>query len=127
MTTPFWCLLTAAMIPYLLAPIAAYFKKQQLGSIDNKHPREQSKALTGMGARAVAAQENMWESLAVFAPAVIVNHLRGDADPATAAMLAQVYIGARFVHAGAYLADIAPLRSLAFLVGFLCSIWLFTG
>ena len=126
MTTPFWCLLIVVFIPLGLAAISGYFKSQQFGSADNNNPRAQSAQLTGTGARAVAAQSNAWEALAVFAPAVIVNHL-GGGDPGTATIMSLVWIGARIVHAGAYLADVAPLRSLAFLVATGCSITLFLG
>ena len=125
MTTPFWCLLIAIIIPYVLAPVAAYFKKQQLGDLDLNEPRVQSEQLTGAGARAVAAQDNMWESVAVFTAAVMVNHLKGDADAGLSATLAQVYVVARVVHPAAYIGGIAPVRSLAFLTGFVCCIWLF--
>ena len=126
MTVPFWCLFAAALIPILLAFSGGYFKSQQFGSVDNNNPRVQTAQLTGTGARAVAAQSNAWEALAVFAPAVIVNHL-GGGDPGTATIMSLVWIGARIVHAGAYLADVAPLRSLAFLVATGCSITLFLG
>lgn len=112
-------------MPYVLAPIAGYFKVQQFGKIDLNHPRQQSRELTGIGARADAAQSNQWEAIAVFSAAVFANHLRGDADPGTSAFLAQVFLAARVTHAGCYLADIAPLRSLAFLAGLGCSIALF--
>ena len=72
----------------------------------------------------MAAQSNAWEALAVFAPAVLVNHL-GGGDPGTAATVSCVWIGARIVHAGAYLSDVAPLRSLAFLVATVCAVTLF--
>lgn len=124
MTVPFWCLFAAALIPILLAFAGGYFKAQQFGSVDNNNPRAQSAQLTGTGARALAAQSNAWEALAVFAPAVLVNHL-GGGDPSTAAAMSYVWIGARVVHAGAYLADVAPVRSLAFLVAMVCAITLF--
>ena len=72
-------------------------------------------------ARAIAAQENMWEGVAVFTAAVAVNQLKGDADPALSATLAQVFVAARIVHPIAYIANIAPLRSVSFVVGFACS------
>jgi uncharacterized MAPEG superfamily protein len=125
MTTPLWCLMIAVLIPYVLAPIGAYLKKQELGSVDLNEPRTQSAQVTGAGARAVAAQDNMWEGVAVFSAAVLVNHVKGDADPTLSATLAQVFIAARIVHPIAYIANIAPLRSVAFLVGFVCCIWLF--
>ena len=97
----------------------------QLGSLDANEPRAQAAQLTGPGARAIAAQDNMWEGLVVFACAVFVNHLKGDADPGLSATLAQVFVLARVVHPAAYIGGIAALRSVAFLVGFVCCIWLF--
>ncbi len=125
MTTPLWCLLIAIFIPYALAASSGYFKKQQLGSLDIKEPRVQAAALSGAGGRAVAAQENMWEALVVFTAAVLVNHVKGDADPDSSALAAQIFIVARIAHGGAYIANIAPLRSLSFLVGLVCCIRLF--
>ena len=79
MTVPFWCLFIGALVPTLLAFTGGYFKSQQFDSVDNNNPREQSAQLTGAGARAVAAQSNAWEALAVFTAAVTVNHLGGGA------------------------------------------------
>ena len=124
MTVPFWCLFIGALLPTLLAFTGGYFKSQQFDSVDNNNPRAQSAQLTGAGARAVAAQSNAWEALAVFTAAVLVNHL-GGGDPGTAATMSGIWLVARLVHAGAYLADMAPLRSIAFLVGTVCSITLF--
>lgn len=124
MTVPFWCLFVAALIPILIAFTGGYFKAQQFDSVDNNNPRAQSAQLTGTGARVVAAQSNAWEALAVFAPAVLVNHL-ASGDPGTAATMSCVWVAARVVHAGAYLADVAPVRSLAFLVATVCAITLF--
>ena len=87
MTTPFWCLFIGCLIPYLLAPVAGYYKVQKFDSLDNKNPRAQTAALEGAGARASAAQSNAWEALAVFAAAVLVNHANGG-DPGTSATLA---------------------------------------
>lgn len=124
MTTPFWCLFIACLIPYVLAPIAGYYKTRQFGRLDNKNPRAQTAALEGPGARAAAAQSNAWEALAVFAAAVLVNHAKGG-DPGTSATLAQVWVGARILHAGFYITDIDLARSGIFLVGLGCAIALF--
>jgi len=125
MTVPFFCLFLTILFPYVFSSAASYFKSQQLGSIDNKQPRDQAAQLTGAGSRAVAAQANAWEAVAVFTAAVTVNHLRPDADPETSAILAQVFVGARVLHGGFYLADIDKLRSLSFLVALGCAIALF--
>ncbi|MCG8592520.1 MAG: MAPEG family protein [Proteobacteria bacterium] len=124
MTTPFWCLLVAVLIPYGLAGLGGYHKHRQFGSVDNRSPREQAASLTGTGARVVAAQKNAWEALPVFGAAVLVAHAAG-ADPRLSAVAAVVFVIARVLHAGFYVGDLAPLRSLAFLVAFGCSLWLF--
>jgi uncharacterized MAPEG superfamily protein len=124
MTTPFWCLLAACLIPYFIAPIGGYFRVKQLGGMDNKNPRAQAAQLTGVGARAQAAQSNAWEALPVFASAVIVAHLAG-ADPGSSSTAALVFIAARIGHAGAYLADLDKVRSGIFTLGLGCCVWLF--
>ncbi len=48
MTTPFWCLFAAALIPYSLAPVSGYFRAKQFGSIDNKNPRQQQAESTDL-------------------------------------------------------------------------------
>jgi uncharacterized MAPEG superfamily protein len=124
MTTPFWCLLVAVLIPYVLAGVAVYHKTRQFGSLDNRQPRVQAAALEGAGARAFAAQQNAWEALPVFASAVLVAHLAG-ADPGSSATASLVFLLARAAHAVCYVADLATARSLAFGVGFACCLWLF--
>ena len=124
MTTPFWCLLVAVLIPYVLAMTGGYFKMRQLGSVDNKDPRAQAAALEGAGARAWAAQQNAWEALPVFASAVFIAHLAG-ADPGRSATAALVFVVARVLHPVAYIANVDVARSLVFLVGFGSCIWLF--
>ena len=41
MTTPLWCLVIVAILPYLLGFLGGYFRMRQFGSLDNKHPRFQ--------------------------------------------------------------------------------------
>jgi uncharacterized MAPEG superfamily protein len=123
-TTPMWSLLVVAVLPYVLSTLTGVYRKRELGAIDNKNPRAQQAALTGVGARAVAAQQNAWEALAFFAPAVLVSQLAG-ADPGWAATLSVGFVATRVVHPIFYLADLDALRSLAFLVGLVCGIGLF--
>jgi uncharacterized MAPEG superfamily protein len=124
MTTPFWCLFIATLLPIIISWVSGYFRQTQLGGIDNKRPREQNSRLEGAGARAVAAQSNAWEALIVFACAVFVSHLSG-ADAGNAATASVVFIVARVLHAVCYISDKDTLRSLSFIVGFGCCIWLF--
>jgi len=124
MTTPFWCLLIAAVLPYVLAPGSGYFRVRQLGRFDNKLPRLQKAQLEGMGARMVAAEQNAFEILPVFAAAVLVSHLAG-ADPERSAQLSQAFIVTRILHPILYLANQDVLRSIIFLAGMGCCIALF--
>lgn len=124
MTTAFWCLMIAAIMPLTMAWASGYFRHKQFGEVDNKLPRQQCSQLTGAGARAVAAQQNAWEALAVFTAAVLVSHL-GGADPERVGLAAMIFIAARLVYLVCYLADKDALRSLSFIVGFGCCIWMF--
>ena len=73
---------------------------------------------------AYAAQQNAWEALALFGTAVIVAHLAG-ADPGQSATAAVVFVLARVLHGVLYISDLAPLRTLVFVVGLGCCVWLF--
>ena len=124
MTTPFWCLLAAVLLPYVWAGAGVYYKRQQFGAIDANHPRAQSAALTDAGARANAAQLNSWEALPVFGAAVTVAHLAG-ADAGLSAVASLVFVASRVLHGSFYIGNLAPLRSLSFTVGFGACLWLF--
>jgi uncharacterized MAPEG superfamily protein len=123
-TTPFWCLLVAVLLPYVWTGVGGYYKKEQFGSIDAKHPRAQSAALEGAGARVNAAQLNSWEALPVFIAAVMVAHLAG-ANAGLSAAASILFVAARILHGVFYIKDLAPLRSLAFAVGLGACLWLF--
>jgi len=124
MTTPFWCLLVAILLPYVYSTLGGYYRVQQFGTLDNKNPRAQAAALTGVGARVQAAQQNAWEALPVFSAAVFVAHLAG-ADPHLSSLAALLFIAARIVHGVVYVANLDALRSASFLVGAGACFWLF--
>jgi uncharacterized MAPEG superfamily protein len=119
MTTPFRCLLVVAVLPYVLASLGGYFRLKQLGELDNNHPRIQATRLEGIAARAWAAQANAWEALAVFGTVVIVAHL-SNANAEASATASLVYLATRIAHPVLYLADLAPARTLVFVVGLGC-------
>jgi len=125
-TTPLWCLLIVALLPYPLAFSGGYFKMRQFGAVDNKHPRQQAQLLEGIGARAVAAQSNAWEALGFFTAVLAVLSLANPeaARGATAANLSLGFLATRVLHPIFYLANIDVARSLVFLVGFGCGIGL---
>ena len=116
MTTPLWCLAIVAVLPYVLAWVGGYLTYVQLGSIDNKNPRQQKARLEGAAARAVAAQTNAWEALPFFTAGVVIAHLAG-ADPAKASFWAKLFVATRVLHPILYIADLDILRSLVFVGG----------
>lgn len=124
MTTPFWCLLAVIIIPLVLAGVGGYFRGKQFGSADNNHPRAQAAQLEGAGARAYAAQANAWEALPMFIAAVLVAHLAGVPE-SEATPWAVAFVVVRVLHPIFYIRDLAPARSLSFLVGVVCVVALF--
>lgn len=125
MTTPFWCLLVAVLIPYSLAGFGAYQRVKQLGELDNKNWRaDQLPRLTGIGSRVYAAQANAWEALAVFTAALATAHFLG-ANADAVATTSLVFIVARLGHALFYLLDLDKIRSLAFVIGWGSCLYLF--
>lgn len=126
MTTPLWCLLIIAVLPYVLSTAGGYFKLRQFGAVDNKHPRIQAANLEGVGARALGAQQNAWEALGFFTAVIAVLHFANPeaAKGSTAANLSLVFLATRLVHPLLYLANQDILRSVVFLIGIVCGIWL---
>lgn len=124
MDTVIGSLLILCILPLSCAWIGGYYRQKQLGSVDNKEPRIQSQQLTGAGARAVAAQANSWEALAVFSAAVLAVVISG-VDLQRIATLAMVFVALRIVYIAMYLANQDKLRSLIFLVGFGICMYLF--
>ena len=117
-------LLVLTILPISCAWVAAYHKQKQFGNVDNKNPRTQSAQLSDAGSRAVAAQGNSWEALAIFSAAVLALVVAG-VDLAQVSTLALVYVALRIVYIPLYLADQDKLRSLVFIAGFGICIYFF--
>ena len=119
MTTLIICLFIAALLPYIAKmPLAIAMHKH--GGYDNNDPRTQQAELTGFGARALAAHQNAFESLIIFAPAVllaIATHNTG----AFIEQLAIVHIIARVLYNIAYLMNVGIVRTLIWAVGIFSS------
>lgn len=113
------CLFIAALLPYLSKIIVgiAMFKA---GGYDNHNPREQQKRLKGMGQRAVAAHQNSFEALLIFAIAVLAVLICQKITSHTE-HLAITFIIARLIYHIAYLLDYATFRSIIWFVGIYCS------
>ena len=112
-------LFIALLLPYIAkAPLAVAMSKQ--GKYDNNHPREQQAALTGFGARALAAHQNAFESLIIFAPAVLLALITQNTGEFIQ-QLVVIHIIARLLYNILYLYNIGLLRSLSWAVGIFCS------
>ena len=118
MPLAFWCVLIAALMPYLLV---AYAKA---GARDNNRPRDAAESLQGAQRRAYAAHQNSFETFPFFAAAVITAQLLG-AGGTTLNVLAGIYILIRVAYAYFYIADIATTRSLVWGAGLFVNIAIF--
>jgi len=119
MTTLIWCLFIAALLPLLAKGPVAY-AMNKLGGYNNNHPREQQSKLTGFGARALAAHQNAFESLMIFAPAVLLAIATQHTDK-NIMLLAIVHVCARIAYNILYLMDIDKLRTLVWSVATISS------
>lgn len=116
LATAYWCVLIAALLPYLWVAIA----KASAPRYDNRDPRgwvarQEHPRLK----RAYSAHLNALEAFAPFAAAVVLAQLGGVAHPRIA-LLALVFVSLRVLHGVAYIADQAALRSLAWFGALAC-------
>jgi uncharacterized MAPEG superfamily protein len=117
MTVAIWCILVAALLPYV--PFG--FAKHKL---DPRAPGLGAAQLEGRAARAYGAHLNAFEAFPFFAAAVIVSQVV-EGVSATVGWLALAFLVARVGHIGFYLADRPPLRSACFTVGLLLTLAIF--
>ena len=112
MTFAYGCVLIAALLPYFTVAVAKSNK-----GFDNHLPRAWLGRLEGRPARAHAAHLNGFEAFPFFAAAVIIAHqLHAHQDWLNA--LAALFILTRIGYVACYLADLASLRTLVWVVGF---------
>jgi uncharacterized MAPEG superfamily protein len=126
MTTALSCLFIACLLPLLCTLGAKVVGSAQgpAGRFNNNNPRHWLAQQTGLAARLNAAQQNSWEALAIFGPAVVAAHWMG-APQGRVDLLALVFVAARVVYVGVYAADTAALRSLVWFAGLASSLALF--
>ena len=106
---------SAALCVVLIVP-AALGHLRQVGVPALAGNRENTPAATGWAGRAKRAHTNMLENLPPFAALVLVVVVAGKTS-ATTTMAAELFLIGRVVHAVAYIAGIAPVRTLGFFVG----------
>lgn len=116
LATAYWCVLIAALLPYLWITIAKAGGKRY----DNRDPRGwMARQDDPRSVRGNAAQLNAFEAFAPFAAGVILAQLAGvPAD--RIALLAMVFIVMRVLHGIFYLANVHALRSLVWFGGLAC-------
>lgn len=122
MTTAYWCVLVAALMPYVATSIA----KAGGERFTNRYPRAWLDKQQGVRARANAAQANGFEAFPFFAAAVIVAHLT-QAPQERIDALAIIFVAARAAYLVCYLADWHWARSIVWTIGMVATITLFVS
>jgi uncharacterized MAPEG superfamily protein len=114
------CLFIAVLFP-ILAKGPLVIAQIKTGAYDNNNPRQQQAALQGFGARALAAHQNSFEALIMFAPcalaAIATNTIN---DVVTTSAI--VFIVARVLYVTLYVMDLDKLRSLVWATGLIASL-----
>ncbi|GAA0821142.1 MAPEG family protein [Colwellia asteriadis] len=119
MTILIACLFIALLLPFIAKGPVAY-AMAKLGGYNNNHPREQQSQLTGFGARALAAHQNAFESLIIFAPAVLLAISTFNTGYVITT-LAITHVVARIAYNILYLLNIGLLRSIVWAIATGCS------
>ena len=121
MTTELWMLLASAVLmqamPFIYGPgfIKALGQAKMIGN------RDEMPAVEGWFARAKRGHANMAENLLPFAAVVLVAHAVGVHSGWTRGA-AVVFFVARLAHFASYLAGVGPPRTLAYVVGVICTL-----
>ncbi len=115
MTTALWVLLVTALMPVVCAGISKFGGGSD--RYDNANPRDWLARRTGYQARANAAQANSWEALMTYVAGLGAAFM-GGVDGAVIGQIATIFIAARIAYVACYIANLAALRSLTWLVGF---------
>lgn len=125
MNMPLWTLLIVALMPYVLAGFGGYYRHRQFDKVDNNNPRRQQEKLLDAGARAVAAQKNAFEAVGLFTATLVIAYLGGvDLGGKAACTASSVFLASRILHPIMYIKDLATVRTIVFIVGFISCIYL---
>lgn len=126
MTIAYWCVLISLFMPIVWTGCAKVGgARAGAGRYDNAAPRDYLGRLQGWPARANWAQQNALEAFPPFAAGVIIAHLVGNMAQGTLDLLAVIFVVARIAYGILYMADLATLRSLVWMVGFVVTVLLF--
>ena len=119
MTTAYWCVLAAALVPYFTVAVA-----KSKGDFDNAAPRDWLARQEGFRKRALWAHQNAFEAFAPFAAAVIIAQL-AHAPQGWIDLFAVAFVLARIAYSALYILDKPSLRSIVWTIGFACVVGLF--
>lgn len=122
MTTAYWCVLVAGLLPYVATGLAKVGGERY----NNRNPRGWLDRQQGFRARANAAQANAFEAFPLFAAAVIVAHLTQAPQPRIDG-LALMFIAARIAYTVCYVADWHWARSAVWALGFVLTLTIFVS
>jgi uncharacterized MAPEG superfamily protein len=129
-TVAYWCVLIAAMLPFVCAYLAKWRglgKPRREGGFDNSDPRGWLARQTDWQARANAAQANSFEALPLFIGAVIIAHQLG-APQTRLDILAVLFVTLRIIYISMYVAGLPTIRSAIWGLALLANIGiLFSG
>ncbi|HWI80544.1 MAPEG family protein [Ramlibacter sp.] len=129
-TVAYWCVLLAALLPYVCAMLAksgGFRRPRSQGGYDNNDPRGWLARQTDWHARANGAQANSFEALPLFIGAVIIAHQLGAAQT-TLDILAVLFVTLRVIYIAMYVAGLPTVRSAVWGVAFLVNVFiLFLG
>ncbi len=118
-------LIVAAILPYVAKiPLAFAMLKQgtkHQPGYDNRHPRNQQNKLEGFGARCLAAHQNSFEALIVFAPAVLLA-IATDNITRNISILAVAFVVFRCLYLVCYWLNWDKLRSSVWMLGIVCNL-----
>jgi len=116
MTTAYWCVLAALILPYCFTLISKFTGRMPLKA--NAGVRDwQDKLADGVARRAHWAQLNSFEVTPAFAAAVIIAHQVGTAAQGTIDQLAIAFVISRVVFGILYLQNLPTLRTLVWTLG----------
>jgi uncharacterized MAPEG superfamily protein len=119
MSIAYWCILIAAVLPYAWVVAAKRGPRY-----DNSDPRRWlAKQDDARLHRANAAHLNAFEAFAPFAAGVLMAQAAG-IEPGLVTTLALVFVAFRVLHGIFYITNVHGLRSLSWLGGFVCVLWL---
>ena len=113
MSIAYWCILIAAVLPYVWVSIAKGIGKRY----DNRDPRGWlAKQADPRSQRANAAQLNAFEAFPAFAAGVLMAQF-AQVDGQHVIWLAMAFVAFRILHGIFYIADRHALRSLMWFGG----------